>query len=229
MTFDFENGEILLVDKPLHWTSFDVVNKLRYEIRRKIGKKNIKVGHAGTLDPLATGLLIICTGKKTKEIDNYQAQEKEYVGEFYLGKTTPSYDAETEVNAEFDILHLTESQILQATQGFIGEISQIPPIFSAIKVNGKPVYQDARKGREVELKARPVTISAFEISEIDLPKVKFRVVCSKGTYIRSLANDFGKALGIGAYLSALIRTRSGNFLLSEAYQLDDLIAKIKAE
>jgi tRNA pseudouridine55 synthase len=228
MTFDFENGEVLIINKPLHWTSFDVVNKLRYEIRRKIGKKNIKVGHAGTLDPLAGGLLIICTGKKTKEIDNYQAEEKEYTGEFFLGKTTPSYDAETEVNAEYDISAITETQIYQATKAFLGEIDQIPPIFSAIKVAGKPVYQDARKGREVALQARKITIFAFEITEIALPKVKFRVVCSKGTYIRSLAYDFGKALGAGAYLSALTRTRSGSFLLEKAHHLEDLIELIKS-
>ena len=226
--FDFPKGEVLLVDKPLHWTSFQVVKKIRYAVTKKAPKKT-KVGHAGTLDPLATGLLIICTGKMTKQIDQYQAQEKEYTGTILLGKTTPSYDGETEVDKEYDISHINEKLIHDTTQPFLGEIEQFPPIFSAIKVDGKRSYDLARKGKEVEIKSRKITIKKFEITKIEMPTVHFRVVCSKGTYIRSLAHDFGQALGAGAYLTSLIRTRIGDFKLSDAHNLDDLVTLIRGE
>jgi tRNA pseudouridine55 synthase len=224
--FQFEEGEVLLIDKPLEWTSFDVVNKIRHEISRKLGKK-IKVGHAGTLDPLATGLLIICTGKMTKQIDLLQAKDKEYTGAFYLGKTTPSYDAETEPDADFPIEHLTETLIQDATHLFLGEILQYPPMFSAIKVQGKKLYELARKGKSIEVQARQIEIREFEISQVNLPQVRFRVHCSKGTYIRSLAHDFGKALNSGAYLAELKRTKIGEFDIQKAYSLEALIAKIR--
>ena len=207
---------LLLINKPLGWTSFDVVNKLRYKLKIK------KIGHAGTLDPLATGLLIICTGKMTKRIDEFQAQEKEYTGKFVLGQTTPSFDLETEVSEPSDISFITKEAIKSATSKFIGAIQQIPPIHSAIRINGKRSYALARKGKEPELKAREVFISEFEITNIDKPIVGFRVVCSKGTYIRSLARDFGEALGTVAYLSELCRTRIGEFKLTDALSLDQL-------
>lgn len=225
---NFITGETLLVDKPLHWTSFDVVNKLRYNITKKVGQK-LKVGHAGTLDPLATGLLIICTGKLTKQIDLFQAQEKEYTGTFKLGETTPSYDAETEVNLTLPTEHITKEAIQQATQSFLGNILQVPPIFSAIKVEGKTLYKQARKGVEIEIAPRPVEIKLFEITQIEMPFVSFRVVCSKGTYIRSLAHDFGKALASGAYLTTLRRTRSGDFKIEDALSVEDWIKEIKGE
>ena len=213
---NFKNGQVLLIDKPLEWTSFQVVNKLRWHIRQKFGIKKIKVGHAGTLDPLATGLLIICTGKFTKKINEYQGQIKEYTGEFTLGATTPSYDLETEVNETFSTKHITEELIHTTTKQFIGEINQIPPIFSALKKDGKRLYELAREGKTTEINARKVNISEFEITKIELPKVNFRVVCSKGTYIRSLAYDFGKALNSGAHLSKLRRTKIGNFTVEGA-------------
>lgn len=209
---------VLLVNKPLEWTSFDVIRKLRGRLKIK------KIGHAGTLDPLATGLLIICTGKMTKKIDEYQGQEKEYTGKFTLGKTTPSYDLETEVNEIHDISHLTEEQIIAATKRFLGEIDQVPPMHSAIKVDGKRAYELARKGDVAELKSRKVTISTFDITSISLPEVSFRVVCTKGTYIRSLARDFGQALGVGAYLAKLCRTRIGAFRLEDALEIEDIAA-----
>ncbi|MCU0446212.1 MAG: tRNA pseudouridine(55) synthase TruB [Microscillaceae bacterium] len=228
MNFDFETGEVLLIDKPLTWTSFDVVNKVRYALKKKLGKK-LKVGHAGTLDPLATGLLIICTGKMTKQIDSFQAQEKEYTGEFTLGKTTPSLDAETEVSEVFATEHIDNELVIKTTQRFIGELDQIPPMFSAIKVNGKPVYKQARQGKEVALEARKISIREFEILAQEIPKIQFRVVCSKGTYIRSLARDFGLALDSGAYLTALTRTRIGEFRLENAWQLTDLLQELAKE
>ncbi|MGK0326052.1 MAG: tRNA pseudouridine55 synthase, partial [Polaribacter sp.] len=191
---DYKNGQVLLIDKPLTWTSFQVVNKLRWEIRQRFNIKKIKVGHAGTLDPLATGLLIICTGKQTKEIHIYQGQIKEYTGTITLGATTPSYDLETEINQTFSTEHITEDLLKETTKQFIGDIQQKPPIFSAIKKDGKRLYELARKGETTEIASRQVTISEFEITKIDLPKVDFRVVCSKGTYVRSLAFDFGNAL-----------------------------------
>ncbi len=222
----YKEGQILLIDKPLEWTSFQVVNKVRWLIRKRFGIKKIKVGHAGTLDPLATGLLILCTGKFTKKIEEYQAQEKEYTGTFTLGATTPSYDLETEVDQTFDVSGLTESQINKATDHFLGEIDQQPPIFSAIKKEGKRLYEMARKGQEVEIPSRKIHIFEFELTRIDLPEVDFRVVCSKGTYIRSLAHDFGKVLNNGAYLSALRRTRIGTFSVSEAQSIETFEASL---
>ncbi|WP_299171733.1 tRNA pseudouridine(55) synthase TruB [uncultured Allomuricauda sp.] len=208
---DFLNGQILLIDKPMEWSSFQAVNALKWAIRKKFGLKKIKIGHAGTLDPLATGLLIICTGKFTKKIPELQGQVKEYTGTFTLGATTPSYDLETEVDQSFPIDHITEELITSTTTQFLGEIEQVPPIFSALKKDGKRMYELAREGKKVEIKARTIQIFEFEITQISLPKVEFRVVCSKGTYIRSLAHDFGQALQSGAHLSALRRTKIGDF------------------
>lgn len=207
---------VMLVNKPLDWTSFDVVRKLRYKLKIK------KIGHAGTLDPLATGLLIVCSGKMTKRIDEYQAQEKEYTGRFIIGQSTPSHDLETEVNETSDISHITSDQIRETTKLFMGTIDQVPPMHSAIKIDGKRAYQLARKGQEAELKSRQVTIGTFEITAIELPSVSFRVVCTKGTYIRSLVRDFGKALGTGAYLAELCRTRIGPFKLEDALEIDEI-------
>ena len=223
---DFKNGQTLLIDKPLEWTSFQVVNKLRWHIRQKFGIKKIKVGHAGTLDPLATGLLIICTGKFTKIIHEYQGQEKEYIGEITLGATTPSYDLETEVNETFPIEHLTEDLIYSTTKQFIGEIDQKPPIFSALKKDGKRLYELAREGKTIEIQTRKITIREFEITKINLPKIQFRVACSKGTYIRSLAYDFGLALNSGGHLSELRRTKIGNFKVEDGMKIDEFIASL---
>ena len=209
---DFLEGQILLIDKPLTWSSFQAVNKLKYVLKRKYDlPKKFKIGHAGTLDPLATGLLIICTGKFTKKITEIQAQTKEYTGTIVLGATTPSYDLETEVDATFPTEHITESLILETTKHFLGEIDQKPPVFSAIKKDGKRLYEHARAGEEVEIASRKTTIYEFEITRIALPEVDFRVQCSKGTYIRSLAFDFGKALQSGGYLSVLRRTKIGDY------------------
>lgn len=218
---DYKEGQVILIDKPLEWTSFQAVNKVRWLIKKSFGFKKIKVGHAGTLDPLATGLLIICSGKFTKKIDTFQAQEKEYTGTFTLGATTPSYDLETEIDQNFDISEITSEQIHKATKQFIGEIQQQPPVFSALKKDGKRLYEFARNDEEVEIPFRKITISEFEITRIDLPNVDFRVVCSKGTYIRSLANDFGKALNNGAHLSALRRTKIGDFSVANAISISD--------
>ena len=215
--FDFDSGAILLIDKPLHWTSFDVVKKLKYALKIK------KIGHAGTLDPLASGLLILCTGKMTKMIDQFQQKEKEYTGILSLGKTTPSIDLETEFNQVNDITHLNENIIKAAIKEFIGEIKQVPPQYSAIKVQGERVYKKARKGIQVNLNPRLVEIKQFEILALDLPDVHFRIVCSKGTYIRSLVRDVGEKLKCGAYLKKLTRTRIGEHQLSEAYRLEDLV------
>lgn len=213
---DFLNGQILLIDKPLEWSSFQAVNALKWAIRKKFNLKKIKIGHAGTLDPLATGLLVICTGKFTKKIPELQGQVKEYTGTFTLGATTPSYDLETEVDQTFPTEHISEAAIKEATKQFLGEIAQIPPVFSALKKDGKRLYELAREGKEVEIQARKIEILEFEISRIQLPEVDFKVVCSKGTYIRSLAHDFGKALGSGAHLSALRRTKIGDFNVNNA-------------
>lgn len=213
---DFKEGQILLFDKPLGWTSFQLVNKVRWLIRKSCHIKKIKVGHAGTLDPLASGLLLICTGKFTKNIEELQGQVKEYTGTFTLGATTPSYDMETEVNETFETEHISEEDITGATFEFIGVIDQVPPVFSALKKDGKRLYEYARNGEEIEIPSRKVEITEFEITEVRFPDVDFRVVCSKGTYIRSLANDFGKALGTGAYLSSLRRTKIGEFLVDDA-------------
>ena len=216
----FIAGKVILIDKPLGWTSFQVVNKIRWLIRQTYDIKKIKVGHAGTLDPLASGLLILCTGKFTKNIDTYQAQEKEYTGTFTLGGTTPSYDLETEIDQTFDISEITAEKIMQATEQFIGDIKQQPPIFSALKKEGKRLYEYAREGETVEIAFRDVSIPEFEITKIELPHVYFRVVCSKGTYIRSLAHDFGKAINNGAHLSSLRRTRIGTFSVEDAIDVE---------
>ncbi|CAI8163283.1 MAG: tRNA pseudouridine synthase B [Polaribacter sp. SA4-10] len=223
---DYKNGQVLLIDKPLEWTSFQAVNKLRWHIKQRFNIKKIKVGHAGTLDPLATGLLIICTGKQTKEINIYQGQNKEYTGIFTIGATTPSYDLETEINETFPISHITEEFIKKTTHQFLGEIDQKPPIFSAIKKEGRRLYELARKGETTEIKSRKVTISEFEITTINLPEIEFRVVCSKGTYIRSLAFDFGKAMNTGAHLSALRRTKIGEFSVKNADSIEGFINQL---
>ena len=220
---DFQAGTTLLIDKPQNWTSFDVVNKLRHRLRKLTGIKKIKVGHAGTLDPLATGLLIICTGKFTKKLTEFQGFDKEYTGTFKLGGTTPSYDAETEVDQTFPTHHITAELIEAARQQFLGTIQQVPPMFSAIKVNGQPLYKKARKGEKVEIKARTVHIEEFELTNIDLPDISFRLHCSKGTYVRSLAHDMGKTMGSGAYLTALRRTQVGPYRIENAWNLDELI------
>lgn len=219
----YAEGQILLVNKPLQWTSFDAVRKIRYLTKTK------KVGHAGTLDPLATGLLIICTGKFTKKINEYMAQEKEYTGTITLGAATPTYDLESEPVGEMPFAHITLEQLQQATLPFTGPILQTPPIHSAIKKDGKRVYELARKGIEVKLEPRPVTIHQFEIVHVELPVVHFKVVCSTGTYIRSLANDFGAFLGCGGYLSSLCRTRIGAFPLTEAKNMEEWESQIKAQ
>jgi len=217
--FNFAEGELLLINKPYKWTSFDVVGKIRNSLK----PLKLKVGHAGTLDPLATGLLILCTGKLTKQIDTFQAEDKEYTGTMVLGATTPSFDLETVVDQEFPIDNLTEEAIYAATTPFTGNIQQYPPAHSAVKVNGERLYVKARRGEEPELRLRDVNVSVFEITRIALPEVDFRIACSKGTYIRSLVSDFGKQLNTGAYLSKLTRTRSGNFLLENAFEVKDLV------
>lgn len=211
-------SRILLIDKPFRWTSFDVVNKLRYILKIK------KIGHAGTLDPLATGLLIICTGKMTKRIEEFMGLEKEYTGTLILGQTTPSHDLETEVSEKKDISHITSESIHKAAVKLTGKILQVPPIHSAIKVGGKRAYSFARKGKDLELKPREVEVSEFEIISILLPEVKFRIVCSKGTYIRSLVRDIGNDLGVGAYLSQLCRTRIGSYRLEDCVRIEDVTA-----
>ncbi len=223
--FDFENGELILVDKPLTWTSFDVVGKIRNATRIK----KIKVGHAGTLDPLATGLLIICTGKLTKKVDEFLAEEKEYTGTITLGASTPSYDLETEINHTYPIDHISEEMIYAAAKTFEGEIEQVSPLYSALKIEGERAYHKARRGEEIKMKARKVRIEAFEITKIEMPLIHFRIVCSKGTYIRSIAHDIGKLLNSGSHLSSLRRTRSGNFNIENAWNLEDLIQKIKTD
>ena len=220
---DFIEGQLLLVNKPYKWTSFDVVGKLRNAFK----PLKLKVGHAGTLDPLATGLLIICTGKMTKLIDSYQSQDKEYTGTLVLGATTPSYDLETEVDQTFDISQIDEAQIKGTCNQFVGDIQQYPPAHSAIKIDGERLYEKARRGEEVALRLRNVTISEFEITEINLPEISFRVKCSKGTYIRSLVNDFGKALNNGAYLSKLRRTKSGEYTIENASEVMELVNHIR--
>ncbi len=227
-SYDFKQGAVLLVDKPKEWTSFDVVNKIRFALKKATGEKKIKVGHAGTLDPLATGLLIICTGKMTKQIDEFQALEKQYTGTFKLGATTPSYDAETEVDATYPIENIDNQLLEVAKENFIGAIQQYPPIFSAIKVNGQPLYKKARQGEIVEVEARSVHIYDFELTNVDLPNVDFRVRCSKGTYIRSLAHDFGKVLNNGAYLIDLRRTHIGAYAVKDAWNMEQLIDFINA-
>jgi tRNA pseudouridine55 synthase len=220
---EFAEGQLLLVNKPYNWTSFDVVGKIRNAFK----PLKLKVGHAGTLDPLATGLLIICTGKMTKEIDTFQAQEKEYTGTMVLGETTPSYDMETEPDQKFDISHITEEHIKDNCKQFIGDIQQYPPAHSAVKIDGERLYEKARRGEEVERRLRSVTITEFEITGMALPEINFRVVCSKGTYIRSLVHDFGAALNNGAYLSKLRRTRSGDYKIDDAWEVMELVNTIR--
>ena len=223
------NGQVILVDKPLHWSSFQAVNKLKYLLKRKFDlPKKFKIGHAGTLDPLASGLLIVCSGKFTKQITAIQAQAKEYTGTFYIGATTPSYDLETAIDAHFPIEHISETTIEEARLQFLGEIDQIPPVFSAIKKDGKRLYEHARAGETVEIASRKTTIYEFELTRIALPEIDFRVVCSKGTYIRSLAFDFGKTLHSGAHLTALRRTKIGDYAVENASTILDFEAKWKA-
>lgn len=215
----FQEGQILLIDKPLKWSSFQTVNKIKYTLIKNLDlPKKFKIGHAGTLDPLASGLLIICTGKFTKRISELQGQIKEYTGTITVGATTPSYDLETEINETFPTEHITEALIFETTKQFIGTINQFPPIFSAIKKDGKRLYEHARAGEEVEIQSRKIEIIEFEITRIDLPEIDFRVVCSKGTYIRSLAYDFGKALNSGAHLTSLRRTKIGNYSVNDAIE-----------
>ncbi|MBC5774881.1 tRNA pseudouridine(55) synthase TruB [Pontibacter sp. KCTC 32443] len=223
MAYNFEAGEVLLIDKPLTWTSFDVVKKVRNTLRVK------KIGHAGTLDPLASGLLILCTGKYTKRIDEIQAQEKEYTGTIILGQYTPSYDKETEVTETKDISHLTPESIKAAAEGFVGTIEQVPPIYSAVMVDGKRAYDLARRGKAAELKPRTITIKAFDITAIEGDVVSFRVVCTKGTYIRSLAYDLGVKLNVGGHLGSLVRTRIGEYKLEDALTIEDIQEIRKAQ
>ena len=218
---NFKEGEILYFDKPLRWTSFAVVNKIRYHISRKLGVKKIKVGHAGTLDPLATGVMIICTGKATKRIEEFQYHTKEYIATLQLGATTPSYDLEKEIDATYPTDHITREMVEEVLQQFKGTIEQIPPAFSACKVDGKRAYDLARKGDEVELKPKTLVIDEIELLECNLPEIKIRVVCSKGTYIRALARDIGEALQSGAHLTGLIRTRVGEVRLEDCMQVED--------
>ncbi len=218
MTEQQDEGKVILVDKPRSWTSFDVVKKLRYALKVK------KIGHAGTLDPLATGLLILCTGKMTKQIESFQAMEKEYTGEIVIGKITPSYDLETDVEHISDTSHIKDSFISNTAKKFIGKIEQIPPQYSAIKIDGKRAYKSARKGEKVEMKPRTVEITTFDVERLGIDRIAFRVVCSKGTYIRSLAHDFGQELGTGAYLADLRRTRIGKFHVDDAQTIDEITA-----
>lgn len=218
-----EEGELILIDKPLTWTSFDVVKKLKWACKFK------KIGHAGTLDPLATGLLILCTGKKTKQIDTYQAQEKEYEGTLVLGKTTPSVDLETEFDAEYSTEHITGQLLRQAADQLTGTLQQLPPIYSAVRMDGERLYKKARRGETVEIKPREVTVTLFEVDAAHFPEIHFRIVCSKGTYIRSLVRDFGVLLQSGAYLSALRRTRIGDYHVDNSFQLEAFIQKKRAE
>jgi len=224
--FDFQEGEVLLIDKPLDWTSFQVVNKIRYAIRQKLGVKKIKVGHAGTLDPLATGLLILCTGKKTKTIDQIQAQEKEYTGIIKLGSTTPSFDLETEIDKTFDTSALTEELIKEAAQRLTGDLEQIPPSFSAKKIKGQRAYDLARKGEMVEIPPKPVKVYEFDANCADLLNIDSRIRCSKGTYIRSLARDLGLETNTGGHLTKLRRTKIGDFDVNDALSIEQMIEVI---
>jgi tRNA pseudouridine55 synthase len=225
---DFLDGTTLLVDKPYEWTSFDVVNKLRWNIKQHFNLKKVKVGHAGTLDPLATGLLVICVGKHTKKIDGYMAGKKEYTGTILLGKTTPSYDLETSFDSESSTVAITPESITESALKLTGTIDQVPPIFSAKQIDGRRAYDLAREGKRVELKSSKVQIDTFEVDASRFPEVDFRIVCSKGTYIRSLAHDLGQALGCGGTLITLRRTRSGEFSIQDARQVEDLITYIRA-
>jgi len=226
---DFIEGEVLYVDKPLHWTSFNLVSKLRWKMQKLLKIKKLKVGHAGTLDPLATGVMIICTGKSTKLIESFQYQTKEYIATLQLGATTPSFDAELPVDATFAVEHITRELIEDVIPKFTGEIRQVPPVYSAVKVDGKRAYDYARDGQEVELKSKLLVIDEIEVLDFSLPVLKIRVVCSKGTYIRALARDIGEALGSGAYLVGLERTRIGDVRIEDCWQIDELIGHIEHE
>lgn len=219
---DFRAGQIMLIDKPLDWTSFQVVNKVRWLLCKQFKIKKLKVGHAGTLDPLASGLLILCIGKATKQIESFQNLAKEYTGTFHLGATTPSYDLETEIDQTYPTEHIDEELLLKTKEQFIGNIQQAPPVFSAIKQKGKRLFEYARKGQEVEIPTREIQINEFDISRIELPEVDFRVNCGKGTYIRSLAHDYGKALNSGAHLTALRRTKIGDYNVENAYSIESV-------
>ena len=229
MDFDFEKGEILLVDKPYKWTSFDVVNLVRNYIRKQLGIRKIKIGHAGTLDPLASGLLILCTGRMTKRIEEFKEFDKEYTGTFILGATTASFDLEKEIDHHYPWEHITKDEILAAVVKLTGSYDQLPPVFSAKKIKGKRAYDYARKDQDVTMIPKHITISAFEVQELNLPEVHFRVACSKGTYIRALARDLGLELNTGAHLSALCRTRIGPYHLRDAYDIEDLKSALKGE
>ena len=224
---EFREGKILLIDKPLKWSSFQVVNKLRWEIKKTFDIKKIKVGHAGTLDPLATGLLLVCTGKMTKQIQELQDQKKVYSGTMTLGSTTPSYDLETDINQKFSTDHICENILRETTKQFIGEIEQYPPLYSAIKKDGKRLYEYARLGQDIDIKPRKIFIESFNITNFQNQKVDFEVQCGKGTYIRSLANDFGKALNSGAHLSSLRRTKIGDFSINDAIEINEFVESLK--
>ena len=223
---DFKNGQVLLINKPLNWTSFQVVNKIRWLIKNKFGIKKIKVGHAGTLDPLATGLLIICTGKMIKKISSFQNQTKKYTGTFLLGLTTPSFDLETKPDNTFPVDHINKDLIINATKSFIGKIKQKPPIYSAIKKDGKRLYESARIGENIEINDRDIEILNFNISRINMPHIDFEVECSKGTYIRALANDFGKKLNSGATLYKLNRTKIGEYSVNKSISIEEFTENI---
>ena len=226
MSINIKEGELILIDKELNWTSFDVVNKIRYAIKKKFDIKKIKVGHAGTLDPLATGLLIICCGKMTKSINNFSAMNKIYSGKITIGSTTPSYDLETKPNVHYPIDHINEKLILKTAKKFVGKIFQTPPMFSAIKKDGVRLYNLARQGKEIKIDKREVSIDSFEITSFNLPEISFNVTCSKGTYIRSLAHDFGKELNSGAHLSELRRIKIGDYSVKDSVKVMDYIRGI---
>ena len=226
---DFINGEVLYVAKPLNWTSFNLVNKLRWKLQKTLNIKKLKVGHAGTLDPLATGVMILCTGKSTKLIESFQYQTKEYMATLLLGATTPSFDLELPVDGVFPTIHITREMIDEIIPRFLGEIQQVPPAYSAVKVDGKRAYDYARSGQEIELKSKLLVIDDIEVLDFTLPVLKIRVVCSKGTYIRALARDIGLALGSGAHLIALERTRIGEVTLKDCWQIDDLVLHVEED
>lgn len=226
-TYNFPAGEILLFDKDLNWTSFDVVNKVRYELCQKLGIKKLKVGHAGTLDPLATGMIILCTGKATKKIESIQAQEKEYLATLKIGATTPSFDMETEEDAQFDYSHVTREKFEKELGQFIGEIDQVPPVFSAVKVKGKRAFDYARNGEEVKLQPKKIVIHKIEVKAFELPYLKLKINCGKGTYIRALARDIGEKMKCGAYLTALERTRIGEYDLQNAFKVNDFLENLQ--
>ena len=223
--YDFEKGEVLVFDKPLTWTSFDLVHKVRLIICKKLNIKKLKVGHAGTLDPRATGILILCTGKATSKIETLQADEKEYIATLKFGATTPSFDLESAEDAHYETAHISEENLIEVLKSFVGTIMQVPPEYSAVKINGKRAYDYARKGITVEIKPKVLEVKEIEVLSFDLPEVKLRIVCGKGTYIRALARDIGVALNSGAYLTGLRRTRVGDFDLSQAIGLDDFLRK----